>query len=509
MTSPDEDRNLSLTNAQAAAEQGTCVVHSERRAPPSAPAAWNPSAPALTTSGLLVADMIAMLTATIAVLGARYATFGAAPQPRLTLWFAILVWFGFRFFSGLYAPFGVYPPEKLKRSFASSLFAGVVHLALLAALTTMEPARIFNLVLWPAVLPLTYALRTVVRARLVANHEYGLPLVIIGNGPAARRAVRELLAHPDLGYVPIGVFSTEYAEPLERQNFSGVPVIGRAEQAPSYTFPYAVGNAMIVAGDGWHDERNHVLARRLAARYPSIQIFSSIIAHGHWLSRARPLGPYLVIETSHQRFSVPQRLLKRLLDISIALPAVFLTLPLMAVAAIAIYIADPGPILFSQVREGRHGSPIKISKLRTMVLGAEAKLASHLAREPAARFEYDRTMKLREDPRIIPGVGEFLRKSSLDEIPQLWSILIGDMSLVGPRIMPKSEIDLYSEEGQKLRREVSPGLTGFWQVEHRSDSDFKIREIADSFYVSNWSVWLDIWIILRTFKVVLTGSGAF
>lgn len=117
--------------------------------------------------------------------------------------------------------------------------------------------------------------------------------------------------------------------------------------------------------------------------------------------------------------------------------------------------------------------------------------------------------KLRHDPRIIPKVGQFVRKSSLDEIPQLWSILKGDMSLVGPRVMPTREVDLYSVEGQKLRREVSPGLTGFWQVEHRSDSDFMIRETADSFYVSNWSIWLDIWIISRTFKVVLTGYGAF
>jgi Undecaprenyl-phosphate galactose phosphotransferase WbaP len=470
---------------------------------------WNPRATFLTSAGLITADVAAILSAATIVLAIRFWIFGAVIQPHFTFWCSILIWFAFRYSSSLYLPLGLYPPEKLKRSFLSSLAAAVVHLALLAALTEMEPWRLFNLLLWPVVLPLTYGLRSVVRSSLTSRQEYGVPIVIIGNGPPARRAVRELISHPDLGYVPIGVFSTEYAEPSDRQFFGGVPVIGRAEQAPDYQFGFTVRNAMIVAGDGWHDERNQALVRRVAARYPCLQVFSSVTARGHLLSRARALGPYLVIETSHQRFSVRQLILKRMLDISIALPAFILTLPLMAAAGVAVFIADPGPILFSQVREGRRGLPVRIYKLRSMVVGAERRLAAYLAENPIARFEYERTMKLRDDPRIIPGVGRFVRKTSLDELPQLWSILIGKMSLVGPRVMPSREIELYSEEGVELRREVSPGLTGFWQVEHRNDSDFKIREIADSFYVTNWSIWLDIWIILRTAKVVLTGSGAF
>jgi lipopolysaccharide/colanic/teichoic acid biosynthesis glycosyltransferase len=202
-------------------------------------------------------------------------------------------------------------------------------------------------------------------------------------------------------------------------------------------------------------------------------------------------------------------MLKRLLDIAVALPVLLLSLPFLLIAGIAIMAVDPGPMLFSQVREGRRGHPIRIYKLRSMVVGAEAKLASYLTDNPSARFEYERTMKLRSDPRIIPVVGKLIRKSSLDEVPQLWSVLKGDMSLVGPRVMPTREISLYSETGQELRRDMKPGLTGFWQVEHRSDSDFSVREIADSFYIANWTIWLDLWIILRTVRVVLTGSGAF
>ncbi|MEO6066044.1 MAG: sugar transferase [Lysobacterales bacterium] len=238
-----------------------------------------------------------------------------------------------------------------------------------------------------------------------------------------------------------------------------------------------------------------------------MQIFSNVTGEGHWLSRARPLGAYLTIEIKHARFARHQRALKRALDIAIAFPALLVSTPIIILAGLVVYFSSPGPIFFGQMREGRQGKPIKIYKLRSMVQGAEAMLAKHLAGNPAARFEYERTMKLRNDPRIIPA-GKLIRKASIDELPQLWSILKGDMSLVGPRVMPTREIDLYSESGRDLRRDMLPGLTGFWQVQHRNDSDFRIREIADSFYVANWSVWLDIWIILRTVRVVLTGAGA-
>jgi Undecaprenyl-phosphate galactose phosphotransferase WbaP len=396
----------------------------------------------------------------------------------------------------------------LRRSFASALCGAAVHLSLLLELTGAPVFRLFNLMVWPAVLPLTYMIRAVLREWQIANGEYGKPIVIIGNGPPARRAIRELLSHPGLGFIPVGVFSTEYAEPDDRQYFGGVPVIGRAEQAADYAFSYSVQTAMIVVGDGWHDERNHRLGNQVAARFPNLQLFSSVPGHGHWLSKTQPLGPYLVIATCHHRFSWAQHLLKRSVDIAVSLPILILATPFVVLAGIAIKVADPGPVFFSQTREGRHGKPIRIFKLRSMVVGAEARLATYLAEDELARFEYERTMKLRRDPRIIPRVGQFVRKSSLDEIPQLWSILKGDMSLVGPRVMPSREVDLYSKDGRHLRRQVAPGLTGFWQVEHRSDSDFQIREVADSFYVSNWSIWLDVWIILRTFKVVLTGSGA-
>jgi lipopolysaccharide/colanic/teichoic acid biosynthesis glycosyltransferase len=299
--------------------------------------------------------------------------------------------------------------------------------------------------------------------------------VVIGNGPAGRRVIAALKARPDLGYVPVALFSTQKNEDGEAHGILGVPLVGREEAAANFDFAYKVEHAILAVGSDWSDERNNKLARQLAQRFPHLQIFSNLEGQGVWLARARAIGPYVSIETRHVRFNWRQRLLKRALDISICLPALLASAPFILLAGIAIFAASPGPIFFSQTREGRRGKPIKIYKLRTMVQGAEAKLAQHLATSPAARFEYERTMKLRHDPRIIPVIGKFIRKFSIDELPQFWSIIKGDMSLVGPRVMPTREVDLYSEAGCHLRRDTPPGLTGFWQVEHRNDGDFGLR----------------------------------
>jgi Undecaprenyl-phosphate galactose phosphotransferase WbaP len=481
----------------------------ERRASEGLPLQWSPSAQRTCALMLLAADLLALVATVVMILLFRHWIFDTLAPLHWGLWTSIVAWVLFRWAGELYNPHGLPPPERLRRSFASSGGALLVHVAILIANEDLQGYRLFGLSIWLLVLPITYMLRGLVRSRLVRAGRYGVPIAVIGNGIAGSRAIAEMQARPELGYVPVAVFSTQKGEEDERRTILGVPLVGRAETALRFDFGYRVSHAMLAVGEGWHDRRNDTLARQLAARFPYLQSFSNLVGQGVWLAKVRPIGPYVSIETSHARFNTKQRFLKRALDIAISLPALIVSAPILLLAGMAIYIADPGPIFFSQTREGRRGKPINIYKLRSMVQGAEAKLARYLAEDPAARFEYERTMKLRNDPRIIPYVGRLIRKASIDELPQLWSILKGDMSLVGPRVMPTREVDLYSEEGRELRRDMLPGLTGFWQVEHRSDSDFRVREVADSFYIANWSVWLDIWIILRTVRVVLTGAGAF
>jgi lipopolysaccharide/colanic/teichoic acid biosynthesis glycosyltransferase len=136
-------------------------------------------------------------------------------------------------------------------------------------------------------------------------------------------------------------------------------------------------------------------------------------------------------------------------------------------------------------------------------------LDRHLAANPAARAEWDRFCKLKNDPRVLPGIGQLLRKTSMDEIPQLWNILKGEMSLVGPRPFPAYHNDRFDPEFRRLRTKVRPGLTGMWQVSARSDGDLDVQMSLDSYYINNWSLWLDLYILMRTVRVVLTGEGAY
>jgi Undecaprenyl-phosphate galactose phosphotransferase WbaP len=482
----------------------------ERRAPGQPPMAWSTRAEPLSQFYLLVADIAAFaFTFALVHVALTLLPIGDIPPPRWAMWYTLAAWLLFRGGSGFYSPAGKFPPIELKRSFETVVAAFIIHLALLITSGEAQPVYYARLVVWPMILPFSYIFRAFARGWLLKRGLYGVPIVVIGNGIAAHRAIREMRAHPKMGMVPVALFSSEVTRPGEEGGILGVPLVGRMERAIDYSFPYPVRHALLAVGAGWADERNHAMSRALAKRYTNLQIFTNVLTNAHLLAQTRPLGPYLSIETQHIRFSRSQRMLKRALDLAIAVPGLIAASPAILAAGIAIKLADRGPAFFSQTREGEGGKPVKIYKMRSMVQGAEAKLSSYLAANPDALFEYEQTMKLRKDPRIIPGIGHFIRRSSIDELPQLWNVIRGDLSLVGPRVMPTREIELYSAEGRDLRRDMVPGLTGFWQVEHRNDSDFGVREVADSFYIANWSVWMDIWIILRTVKTLTSRSGAY
>ncbi|AHD10711.1 Sugar transferase involved in lipopolysaccharide synthesis [Phaeobacter gallaeciensis] len=194
---------------------------------------------------------------------------------------------------------------------------------------------------------------------------------------------------------------------------------------------------------------------------------------------------------------------KRCLDIALVLLTLPISLPLILMAALALWLEGGNPF-YTQDRLGQRGRIFSILKLRTMVRNAEQLLERHLASDPAMRREWDETQKLKEDPRITP-VGRFLRTTSLDELPQLWNVLIGEMSLVGPRPMMPDQLPLYGDATAYF--DLKPGITGLWQVSVRNESGFTVRARADADYHADLCLRTDVDLICRTVGVVLRGTG--
>lgn len=203
----------------------------------------------------------------------------------------------------------------------------------------------------------------------------------------------------------------------------------------------------------------------------------------------------------------PGELVSRALDISIALAALIFILPLMLTIAIAVKLSDGGPVLFSHRRIGRDGRVFGCLKFRTMVVDAEARLNALLASDEAARREWALDHKLRNDPRITP-FGQFLRRSSLDELPQLLNVLRGQMSIVGPRPIVQGEVARYGRRFASYCA-VRPGITGLWQVSGRNDVSYRRRVACDVIYARRRSVSRDVFIILWTVPAVLKGQGSY
>ncbi len=203
------------------------------------------------------------------------------------------------------------------------------------------------------------------------------------------------------------------------------------------------------------------------------------------------------------------KILRRIFDILFSILVLILTFPLFIAIAIAIKLTDKGPIFFKHKRVGLNGKTFEVIKFRTMYPDAQEKLKELLEKDPKAREEWEKTFKLKNDPRVTP-IGKFLRKTSLDELPQFINVLKGEMSVVGPRPVTEEELKKYYGDKAKYYLSVKPGITGYWQVEGRSDvEDYKKRVEMDVWYVKNRSFWLDLKIILKTIKVMLTGKGAY
>jgi lipopolysaccharide/colanic/teichoic acid biosynthesis glycosyltransferase len=201
------------------------------------------------------------------------------------------------------------------------------------------------------------------------------------------------------------------------------------------------------------------------------------------------------------------RMIKRCCDIFLVLVSMPVMLPILALVSALVLLSSRGPIFYSHRRIRKNGAFFSMWKFRTMCVNSAEVLEDHLAQYPSAHTEWNETHKLRKDPRITP-LGGFLRRYSLDELPQLWNVLMGQMSLVGPRPIVAAEVEKYGDCFECYCR-VKPGLTGLWQVSGRSELSYAERVALDCEYVNRWSLTRDFTILLRTFASVVNQDGAF
>lgn len=221
----------------------------------------------------------------------------------------------------------------------------------------------------------------------------------------------------------------------------------------------------------------------------------------------KDIGGILGFSSTHNLTRKINLVIKRFIDISIIVISSPVVIPVMIFLSLCVKLSSKGPVFYGHKRVGKNGKEIKCWKFRSMYKDSQKMLEEILLTNPEMKKEWEENRKFVNDPRVTK-FGKFLRKTSLDELPQLFNILIGNMSFVGPRPVTKDELEKYGENANYILT-VTPGLSGMWQISGRSDTGYEERINLDSYYIQNWSIWLDMWIIIKTIWVVLRGKGAY
>jgi len=331
----------------------------------------------------------------------------------------------------------------------------------------------------------------------------GIPTVIYGSGSTGKLVAQCLHASIRSGYVPV-LFLDD--NPLGDEEYMGIPIIHDLAAGPEIVKRYNIKMAIVAmpeldAQKLKHLQNTSVSAFRYTVLIPNFFNISNI-----WMS-VRDFSGVLGIDTSNKlKFSF-NLVVKRFMDLFVVLIGGLIMLPFLLIIALLIKIDSPGPVLYKQKRLGKNGKHFYTYKFRSMAIDAAEKLKNLLDSNPELKEEWESTYKLHNDPRIT-RLGNILRRTSIDEFPQLINILKGEMSLVGPRPIVDEEVEKYGEDFKRVFT-VTPGLTGMWQVSGRSDANYTDRVSYDIYYLQSWSVWLDMWIIFKTFGVVLKGKGAY
>lgn len=470
---------------------------------------------------LLSADMIALLLAFALAGFIRFGLFGAVETSSIdwlelqgqhrTEVYAVLVLAALVAFlaKGHYSMRRPYSNEVREVLGISAALA--VAEAAIVSFGKWDFSRATLLLTWFVVPPLLLLVRTAVKLSLIRLGGWVRPMVIIGWGDNAVETALAFEGERLMGYSLVAVLVPEnrskIRHTLKDRRGEPVPCVSLGKR-PELTISRLGDPHVVIALEQGGIEEYQEIVQELGRRNRSIQIVPSLrglplygMAINHFFAHEVLL--LTVRNNLARRF--PQ-FVKRVFDIVISLSVLILASPLLLWIAAKVR-ATGNPIFYGHRRQGQHNRQFSCYKFRTMAPNAAQLLTELLARDPEARAEWERDFKLKNDPRITP-IGGLLRRTSLDELPQLWNVLKGEMSLVGPRPVVEAELEKYGKQ-LEYYLEAKPGITGLWQISGRNDISYDTRVYLDAWYVKNWSLFNDIVILFRTVRVIFRKEGAY
>ncbi len=407
----------------------------------------------------------------------------------------ILAWL-----NGLYPGFGLAAVHEMQKVLyvvsLASIFLGVF---LFLQQLGLAYSRMIYVLTWLLSALFMMLGRFALRNRFSRFSWWGIPMVIIGSEENVTPVIEKLQQNRRLGFRPVYYYDPDFpaSEPV-----SGVEAIQSKQDLQ--TLVEETGIQHVVFTDAM-DDVSTANFHWMRDVFPNILFVLNTAPFGSLWVRTIDLHGTLAIETNYHLLNKQETIIKRIVDMLLTFLMLLVTWPIFLILALMVRLGSKGPVLYTQKRLGQNGIPFKSFKFRTMYDNAESKLEELLENDPDAKLEYETYHKLANDPRVTP-VGKILRRYSLDELPQLINVVKGDMNLIGPRSYLPREIPEMGDYA-KIILKVKPGITGWWQVMGRNMTSFKERLQLDEYYISNWSIWLDIYIIIKTVWVLLNGKG--
>ena len=392
---------------------------------------------------------------------------------------------------------------ELSETLRVVLILALLDLALVA-FAKWNASRLWWVLIWLLAAVSVPVFRFATRKLLTAWGWWLRPTLLIGYGPNAHEALAALLSEPEMGFQVMGFVDVAHAK--DTTPLGEVPLLSHEEvkawaQVPGVQVVIALEHSQNAAREKWLRR----LTRWGVEDISVIPAMRGVPLYGTDISYFFSHEVAMLKLRNNLRYW-PARLLKRVFDLAASMSLLALGWPVFVYLAWRIR-QDGGPAIFAHKRVGQSGKMFDCYKFRSMRVDAEVQLRELLASDPALRVEWEKEFKLKVDPRVSV-IGQFLRRTSLDELPQLFNVIKGEMSLVGPRPVVQAELARYGDDVDYFLM-VRPGMTGLWQVSGRNDVDYDTRVYLDTWYVKNWSLWYDIAILFKTIKVVFKRDGAY